>query len=146
MYNLFTVLNEIDFASYADDNTPFVHGASSEDVVSYPESYSASLFEWFSNNQTNANPDICHLLMNLNRSTTIKIGEHTISNSHCEKLVGVKIVSQLSFNNNLKTITKKCRQKVHVLARITPCLCISKRKLLINGFFKAQFTIMVIIF
>ena len=53
-----------------------------------------------------------------------------ISNSSCEKLPGVEIISELNFNNHLETIIKKSRQKVHVLARITPYMGISKRKLL----------------
>ena len=50
----------------------------------------------------------------------MKIDGHTISNSYCEKLLGVKIDSQLNFNNHLETIIKKTSQKVHGLARITP--------------------------
>ena len=79
MRDLFIILEEIDFASYADDNTPFVPKATSENVVSSLESCSANLFEWFSNNQMKASPEKCHLLMNVNRPATIKIGEHTIS-------------------------------------------------------------------
>ena len=104
---LFISLEEIDFASYADDNTPFVSETTPENLVSSLESCSASLFQWFSNNQMKANPEKCHLSMNVNRPATIKIGEHTISNSYCEKLLGVKIDSQLKFNNHLETIIKK---------------------------------------
>ena len=74
MCDLFIILEEIDFANYADVNTPFVSEATPENVVSSLESCSASLFEWFSNNQ-----------MNLNRPATIKIGEHTISNQILRK-------------------------------------------------------------
>ena len=125
MCELFIILEEIYFASYADDNMPLVFEATPENVASSLESCSASLFECFSNNQMKANPQKCHLLMNVNRSATIKIGEHTISNGYCEKLLGVKIDSQLKFNN-LETIIKKASQKVHVLARITPFMCISQ--------------------
>ena len=48
----------------------------------------------------------------------MKIDGHTISNSYCEKLLGIKIDS--NFNNYLETIIKKASQKVHVLAIITP--------------------------
>ena len=82
-----------DFASYADDNTPFVSEATPENVVSSLYTCSASLFEWFSYNQTKASSDKCHLLMNVNRPATIEIGEHNIS--HSEKLLGVKIDSKL---------------------------------------------------
>ena len=54
MCDLFIVLEEIDFASYADDNTHFVSEATPENVVSIRESCSASLFECFSNNQMKA--------------------------------------------------------------------------------------------
>ena len=42
MCDLFIILEEIDFESYADDNTPFVSKATPENVVSSLESYTAS--------------------------------------------------------------------------------------------------------
>ena len=48
MCHLFIILEENDFAGYADDNTPFVSEAIPQNVVSYLESCYASLFEWFS--------------------------------------------------------------------------------------------------
>ena len=71
---------------------------------------------------------VSHLLMNVNRSATIETGEHTISNSYCEKLLGVKIDIQLNFNNYLETIIKK------ESGGTCTCICISKRKLLMNTF------------
>ena len=85
-----------------------------KNVVSSLESGSASLFEWFSNNDMKANPKNCHLLMNMNRPAIIKTGKQTISNSYCEKLFGAKIDSQLNFNNHLETIIKKAGQNTHV--------------------------------
>ena len=41
---LFIILEEVDFANYADDNTPFVSEATPENIVSSLESCSASLF------------------------------------------------------------------------------------------------------
>ena len=35
MYDLLTILQKIDFASYADDDTPFVYDATPENVVSF---------------------------------------------------------------------------------------------------------------
>ena len=99
-----------------------VHPLYLKNVVSSIESCSTSLFEWFSNNQMKANPEKCHLLINVNRPATIKIGEHTISNSYYEKLFGAKIDSQLNFNNHLETIIKKASQNVNVLVRVRP-LC-----------------------
>ena len=82
-----------------------------------------------------ANREKYHVLMDANSPTTIKIGERTISNSYCEKLLRVQISSQRNFNNYLETIIKI--SMIHVLARTRPHVCISKRKLLINTFFKS---------
>ena len=58
-----------------------------------------------------ANPKKFHLLKNVNSPAAIKIGEHTISNSYCEKLHGAKIDSQLHFNNLPETVIKKASQR-----------------------------------
>ena len=81
-----------------------------------------------------ANREKYHVLMDANSPTTIKIGERTISNSF-RKLLRVQINSQRNFNNYLETIIKI--SMIHVLARTRPHVCISKRKLLINAFFKS---------
>ena len=74
MCDLFINFDEIDFSSYADDNTPFLYWATPENVVRSLGSCSVSLFEWFWNNQMKANPEKCHLIMNVNRPGTIKTG------------------------------------------------------------------------
>ena len=87
-----------------------------------------------------ANPEKCHLLMNVNRPATITTGEHAISNSYCKKLFGVKIDSQLNFNNHLETIIKKASQKVHVYARITAHILFHKdiKKVINERFFQGS--------
>ena len=139
MCDLFFIVNEIDFASYADDNTPFVSGDRLDDVLVSLENASLKLFDWFSNNQMKANPDKCHLLTSSTDSIAIKIKDNEILNSESEKLLGVTIDNKLNFNNHLQKILKKANQKVHVLARITPYMSIPKRKLLMNSFFISQF-------
>ena len=44
-----------DFASYADDNTPYCIGKTPEEVISQLEKSSKSIFEWFENNGMKAN-------------------------------------------------------------------------------------------
>ena len=75
-----------------------------------------------------------------NRADTIKIGKHAISNSYCEKLLGVKIDSQLSFHNHLETVIEKKQSE-------DSCFCLNyvlylhfKKKLLMNASVKAQFS------
>ena len=139
MCDLFSIVNEIDFASYADDNTPFVSSDRLDDVLDSLEKASLKLFDWFSNNQMKENPGKCHLLTSTTASIAIKIKDNEILNSESEKLLGVTIDHQLNFNNHLQKILEKANQKVHVLARITSYMRIPKRKLLMNSFFISQF-------
>ena len=55
MCDLFFIVNEIDFASYADDNTSFASGDRLDNVLVSLENASLKLFDWFSNNQMKAN-------------------------------------------------------------------------------------------
>ena len=73
MFDIFFTVNEIDFSSYADDNTPFVSGDRIEDVLDSLENASLKLFDWFSNNQMKANPVKWHLLTSATASIAIKI-------------------------------------------------------------------------
>ena len=57
-------MEDIDFASYADDNTPYTIDDDTDQVVSTLEDAVEALFEWFSDNQMKSNSDKCHLLIN----------------------------------------------------------------------------------
>ena len=89
--DLFFIINNIDFASYADDNTPYTTNESAEKVIDKLEIEAKSLFKWFSDNQMKANPDKCHLLISSTSQSELKIGNVTIKSSICEKLLGIKI-------------------------------------------------------
>ena len=70
----------------------------------------------------------------------IKIGDYTIDNSDCEKLLGVKTDVNLNFNDHVSDLFKKASRKISALARVTPFMGLSKRKLLMNVFFTSQFS------
>ena len=59
----------------------------------------------------------------------IKVGDYTINNSECEKLLGVKIDVNLDFNDHISDICKKASRKISALATVTPFMG------LINEFF-----------
>ena len=48
-------MNETDFASCADDNTPYVVGNNIEDVIIKLQNAAFTLFQWFYDNQMKAN-------------------------------------------------------------------------------------------
>ena len=49
-----------------------------------------------------ANPDKCHLLINENCKKEIMIASNIIENNKCEKLLGIKTNSKLSFKKHVK--------------------------------------------
>ena len=76
--DLFFVMNNVDFASYADDNTPFFVGKDLDDIISKLQNASKTLFQWFNDNQ-----------MSSSIKVNISIENQNISNSASEKLLGV---------------------------------------------------------
>ena len=56
------------------------------------------------------------------------------------KSIGGKIDVNLNFNGHLPDLCKKASRKISALARDTPFMRLSRRKLLMNGFFTSQFS------
>ena len=70
--DLFFIMNDIEFASYADDNTPFFVGDDLNDVILKLQNASKIFFKWFNDNQRKANPDKCHFIC----SSSVKNKHH----------------------------------------------------------------------
>ena len=61
---LFLIMKETSFASYADNNnTPYATAENLNEVIRSFEEDSIKLFQWLSDNQMKANHDTCHLLV-----------------------------------------------------------------------------------
>ena len=56
-------MNNIELASYSDDNTPYAVGNNIEKLIIKLQSVSKTLFQWFSDNQMKANSDKFHLFV-----------------------------------------------------------------------------------
>ena len=135
----FIIMNDVDFASYADDNTPFFVANDLDEVIYKLQNASKSLFQWFADNQMKAKPDKCHFICSANVKTSIMIENEQIENSNCEKLLGVFFDSRLTFQTYINNICKKASQKLNAISRITPYMDFDKRKLVVNAFFSSQF-------
>ena len=138
--DLFFIMKETDFSSVADDNTPYRTADTIEEVIKLLEGDSTMLFKWFSDNQMKANISKCHLLVNKKDEVVINLGETEIKNSEYEKLLGIKVDTQLNFNEHLNDIISKASLKVNALSRVVPYMSLSKKKILMNSFFNSQFS------
>ena len=106
-------------------------------VVKSLEGASIKLFKWFSSdNLMKSNADKCHLLVSTNNTVNIRVENFDIKNSDCEKPLGVKIDHKITFNSHISDLCKKASEKVHALARVTPYMNISKRRIIVNVFLK----------
>ena len=107
LINLFLIVQNVDFASYVDDNTIYNSSENIDDVILSLQESSKQLFKWFSNNQMKSNSDKCHLIVSTNDTTEIQIEDLVIKSSSTEKLLGVTIDCKLNFDSHVKHLCKK---------------------------------------
>ena len=105
--DLFYMMSDTDFASYADDNTPYVSADTIHEFIKRLETASVKSFKWFADNKMKANQDKCYLIVSKNENIFMHIGPFEIKNANCEKLLGIKVDSRLNFNEDLDGIIKK---------------------------------------
>ena len=137
--DLFLILNNIEIASYADDNTPYCSYKSFEDVITCLERTAGDLFAWFNNNGMKANADKCHFLLNTKEKLKANISNYTIINSDQEKLLGVAIDNHLKFELHIKNLCSKTSQKLHAFSRISSCTSLNQRRMIMKSFIVSQF-------
>ena len=58
--NLFFIVDDMNIASYADDNTPHIVANTVDDIIESLEQASDKLFDWFKQNLYKNNADKCH--------------------------------------------------------------------------------------
>ena len=126
--DLFWIMCETDFASYADDNTPYASGDSTDKVIKSIEDDSINLFKLFLDNQMKASSDKCHLVTGKLSCINLEIRDTNIENRDGEKLLGVKIDKKLIFEKHLNGIIKKASRKLSALSRIFPFMELTKRR------------------
>ena len=127
------------FASYADNNTPYVVKNVIAEVLHELQTVSKNLFMWFTKNDMIANVDKCLLILNSVEYHTIEINGFTVKNSHCEKRLGVHFDDKLKLDFHFEKLCKNANRKLHALARVTPYMDLSKKRILMNAFFDSQF-------
>ena len=140
LIELFFIIEDADIASYVNDNTPYVIADNIDGVIKSLEEGSEILFKWFNNNLMKINADKCHLLVSTNNTVKLKIGHFDITNSKSENLLGVKCDHKLSFDDYISELCKRAIRKIYALSRIASYINVSKRRNLMDAFFKSQFS------
>ena len=116
--DLFFINNDTDFASYADDTTPYVCGQKFSEVIIFLESKVTDVFTWFHENGLIANSSKSHLISPY-RTKSIQIQNSCIKASSSEELLGIKINSNLIFHDHTISISSKANKKLSALSRVS---------------------------
>ena len=82
---MFFILNDVNIASHADDNTQHVIADDINGVIASLSK--ASEARWFENNLLKSSAKICHSLVSSSDAESIRVSEYDIKNSECEKLL-----------------------------------------------------------
>ena len=67
--------NDIDIATYADDNTPDFIGDNIDYFIKSLEKASTALFPWFDNDLFKSSTDKCHLLISSTENLIVHVSE-----------------------------------------------------------------------
>ena len=105
--DLFLVISDTNFSSYADANSIYDSGKSIDEVISYLQELVEKLFQRFSHIQMKENTYKCHLMVSSDEPIEIRIGGSLIKNSTCEKFLGVKIDNKLNFATHVKDFVRR---------------------------------------
>ena len=130
-----------DVCNFADDTTLYACDIELENVISQLEDNALTAILWFENNYMKLNESKCHFLTSgSSEHLWIKVGCERIWESQSEKLLGMIVDKNLSFESHLKTLCKKVNQKISALARIAGVLPFQKRQILLKTFIESQFS------
>ena len=113
-----------------------------ENIQNRLEQDALKLSGWFHENYMKLNDDKCHLLVfgGKTNDVSVTIGNSLIKESTEEKLLGVTIDKDLSFENHLDSLCKKASKKLHALARISKFMDTDRIVLMMNTFVMSQFS------
>ena len=87
---MFLVINDINFASYADDNNKSDSGDSTNSVITSLQDSAKRLFQLFSDNQMQGNANKCDIITSTSKTHQTFVIHSSIESCCCEELLGVK--------------------------------------------------------
>ena len=136
---LFYLNYNLDFASYADDTTPYICGQDFSSIINVLEPNVNTLFNWFRQNGLTAISGKSHFLTSPYKRRSLKIHDSIITSSSSEELLGVLIDSELTFHDHITRLCSKANQKLSALARVSKYMTLPKRRLLMSSYITSQF-------
>ena len=116
--DMFFMVDNIDIASYADDNNPCSVGKGQCNLETKLQKTSVQLFKWFHGSGLEANQEKCHFLLSLDINAKYSLPACILENSNSQKPLGVATDRKLNFNKHVINLCDKASKKIQALARI----------------------------
>ena len=136
--NLFFIIDNLDIASYADDNTPYSVRKSQCDLEAKLQKALVKISKWFHENGLKANQNKCDFLSSLDINAKFSLRACILENSDSPKLLGVTIDRKLNFNEHVTNLCDKASKKIRTLAIILPYIPQTKKQLLMKAYSMSQ--------
>ena len=86
------------------------------------------------------NSEKCHLLLSSKQQIPLTVKDSEVLSSNHEKLLGITIDNDLNFSEHVTNLCKKVNSKISALARVSPCMAISKARIVMKAFVSSQFS------
>ena len=139
--DLFLFSRDFNIANYSADCSPFAFSGSTVDVIQKLEEDSIILIQWYTSNYLKPNPDMWHFLLSeSDNDLSLEISNERISNSSCEKFLGVNFDNKFNFNTHITKLWKNAGQNLHALARMSNFMSVNQKKFIMNAFITSQFS------
>ena len=106
----FEMPKNIDFAGYADHNTPHAYSSNIEEVLEKLQGAFEQLFQWFSPNHLVENAGKCPLLTSSKIINNITISNTNVSSEQKLKLLEINLESRLNFAYHVNTLLNKANE------------------------------------
>ena len=141
LFNLFIndlfYIIKINTCNFAYDTNPYAVDMCLEGLMTKLECATHIAMDWFRYNGMKLNSDKCYLLMCGHKFECMicKIENSHVIETHLVKLSGIKIESELTFNNYMEAMCKKAYQNLNSLSRLCSIIPFQKRKILMYAFF-----------
>ena len=105
--DLFYDIGDLDFASFADENTPYSCLSDMISVLGQLKGGIDKKFDWFKKEFLKGNPDKCHLITSSKTPVGIEVANMTIMSEEKVKLLGIHIDNRLNFDYRISQLCKK---------------------------------------
>ena len=128
--DLFFDIDVLDFASFADGNTPYSCLLHMISVLGQSKGGIDKIFGWFKKNVVKENADKCHLITSSKTPVGTEVSNITIMTEEKVKLLGIYIDNRLNFRYHISQFCKKTGEKLNI----------SQGKLIANAFIMSQFS------